>query len=84
MGAYAVRRALLIPVTVILASMLVFLLVRFIPGDIVDLIQAQMAANGGGDTIDRAAVERALGLDVPVYVQSADHPGDHPAYPDHL
>jgi len=47
MGAYAVRRALLIPVTVILASMLVFLLVRFIPGDIVDLIQAQMAANGG-------------------------------------
>ena len=71
MGAYAVRRALLIPVTVILASMLVFLLVRFIPGDIVDLIQAQMAANGGGDTIDRAAVERALGLDVPVYVQYA-------------
>ena len=47
MGAYAVRRALLIPVTVILASMLVFLLVRFIPGDIVDFIQAQMAANGG-------------------------------------
>jgi peptide/nickel transport system permease protein len=69
MGAYAIRRLLWIPVTVILTTMIVFLLVRFIPGDIVDLIQAQMAANGGGDTIDRAAVEKALGLDKPVYAQ---------------
>jgi peptide/nickel transport system permease protein len=47
----------------------VFLLVRFIPGDIVDTIQAQMAANGGAETVDRNAIEHALGLDVPVYVQ---------------
>jgi len=68
MGAYAIRRLLWIPVTVILATIVVFLLVRFIPGDIIDTIQAQMEANGGG-TIDRPAIERALGLDVPVYVQ---------------
>jgi len=68
MGAYAIRRLLWIPVTVILATIVVFLLVRFIPGNIIDTIQAQMEAYGGG-TIDRPAIERALGLDVPVYVQ---------------
>src|SRR5208283_2476938 len=70
MGAYAIRRLLWIPVTVILTTMIVFLLVRFIPGNIVDIIEAQMAANGGG-TIDRAAIMHLLGLDVPVYVQYA-------------
>jgi peptide/nickel transport system permease protein len=69
MGAYAVRRLLWIPVTVILATIVVFLLVRFIPGDIVDTIQAQMQDQGGTGVIDRAAIEHALGLDVPVYVQ---------------
>ena len=69
MGAYAIRRLLWIPVTVILATIVVFLLVRFIPGDIVDTIQAQMQDQGGTGVIDRAAIEHALGLDVPVYVQ---------------
>ena len=68
MGAYAIRRLLWIPVTVILTTMIVFLLVRFIPGTIVDIIESQMAANGGG-TIDRAAILKLLGLNVPVYVQ---------------
>ena len=44
MGAYAIRRLLWIPVTVILTTMIVFLLVRFIPGNVVDIIEAQMAA----------------------------------------
>ena len=69
MGAYVIRRLLWIPVTIILTTVVVFLLVRFIPGDIVDTIQAQMAANGGAETVDRNAIEHALGLDVPVYVQ---------------
>ena len=69
MGAYAIRRLLWIPVTVILATIVVFLLVRFIPGDIVDTIQAQMQDQGGTGEIDRAAIEHALGLDVPVYTQ---------------
>ena len=69
MGAYAIRRLLWIPVTVILATIVVFLLVRFIPGDIVDTIQAQMQDQGGTGVIDRAAIEHALGLDVPVYTQ---------------
>jgi peptide/nickel transport system permease protein len=69
MGAYAIRRLLWIPVTIILVSMLVFLLVRFVPGTVIDLIEAEMLASSGGATIDRAAIEHALGLDVPVYVQ---------------
>ena len=70
MGAYALRRLLWVPVTVILTSMIVFLLVRFIPGNVIDVIQAQMAAQNGG-TIDRAAIIKLLGLNVPVYVQYA-------------
>jgi peptide/nickel transport system permease protein len=69
MGAYAIRRLLWIPVTVILTTIVVFLLVRFIPGDTIDMIQAQMEASGGAGAIDRAAIKHALGLDVPVYVQ---------------
>jgi peptide/nickel transport system permease protein len=69
MGAYAMRRLLWIPVTLLLTTIVVFLLVRFIPGDIVDTIQAQMVDNGGAGAIDRPAIEHALGLDVPVYTQ---------------
>ena len=43
MGAYTIRRLLWIPVTVILVSMIVFLTVRFIPGNIVDIMESQMA-----------------------------------------
>jgi peptide/nickel transport system permease protein len=76
MGAYVIRRLLWIPVTVILVSMVVFLLVRFIPGSVIDLIEAEMLSSSGGATIDRAAIEKALGLDVPVYVQYARWTGD--------
>ena len=57
---------LIIP-TLFILTVLVFLSVRFIPGDIVDLIQANMAGMNTG--VDREAIERRLGLDVPVWVQ---------------
>jgi len=68
MGAYASRRLLWAAVTIILTSMVVFLLLRFIPGNVLDIIQENLAANGGGP-IDRAAISKLLGLNVPVYVQ---------------
>ena len=71
MGSYAIRRLIWIPVTVILVSMLVFLMVRFIPGTVVDLIIAQMQPTAGNTVIDRHAIEVTLGLDKPVYVQYA-------------
>ena len=39
------------------------------PGDIVDAMVAQIERSQPGGTIDREALERMLGLDVPVYVQ---------------
>jgi peptide/nickel transport system permease protein len=49
--------------------MIVFLLVRFIPGNVVDLIIAEIQPSAGTAVIDRKAIEHELGLDVPVYVQ---------------
>jgi peptide/nickel transport system permease protein len=59
---------LLIIPTLFLLSILVFLSVRFIPGDIVDIMVAKMHGWGGGYT-NREQLERVLGLDVPVHVQ---------------
>ena len=70
MRAYIVRRLLLIIPTLFLLTIIVFLAVRFIPGDIVDTMVAEMEAwNAMGAAIDREALERMLGLDVPVHVQ---------------
>ncbi len=68
MQAYIIRRLLLIIPTVILITIIVFLLVRFIPGDIIDIMEGEMAdVQVGG--IDRAALEKALGLDAPIHIQ---------------
>ena len=69
MRAYIIRRLLLIIPTLFILTMLVFLSVRFIPGDIVDEMVARATAYSGLVEIDREAVERMLGLDVPVHVQ---------------
>ncbi len=67
MRAYIIRRLLLILPTLFLLTILVFLSVRFIPGDVIDAMMGkpEFAVN----KVDRAALERMLGLDVPVYVQ---------------
>ena len=67
MRAYIIRRLLLIIPTLFILTILVFLSVRFIPGDVIDAMMDWMIMHGGG--IDREALEHALGLDVPVYVQ---------------
>ena len=57
---------LIIP-TLFLLTILVFLSVRFIPGDVIDAMMAEMETEHSN--IDREALEHMLGLDVPVYVQ---------------
>ena len=54
--------------TLFIVTILVFLSVRFIPGDIIDIMMGDLAYMGIG-SIDREALERRLGLDVPGYVQ---------------
>ena len=48
MRAYIIRRLLLIIPTLFILSILVFLSVRFIPGDIVDTMVARMKLEGAG------------------------------------
>ena len=68
MRAYVTRRLLLLLPTLFVLSVLVFLSVRFIPGDVIDVMLGRMEWQAAGG-IDRAALERRLGLDVPVWVQ---------------
>ena len=73
MRAHIIRRLLLIIPTLFILSVLVFLSVRFIPGDVIDAMQGRLAGLG---RVDRAALERMLGLDQPVYVQYGRWLGD--------
>ncbi len=67
MRAYIIRRLLLLIPTLFLASLILFFVIRLIPGDIVGIIAGQMSQFGG--TVDRAAIAHTLGLDVPIFVQ---------------
>ena len=75
MRAYLIRRLLLIFPTLFLLSILVFLSVHFIPGDVMDVIEGRMEMYTPGK-IDREVLARRLGLDVPVYVQYGRWLGD--------
>ncbi|MBN2077283.1 MAG: ABC transporter permease [Dehalococcoidales bacterium] len=69
MIAYITRRSLLIVPTLIMITIIVFLLVRFIPGSVIDVIESEMAQMSGTGVIDREAVMHELGLDVPIHIQ---------------
>jgi peptide/nickel transport system permease protein len=66
MRAYLIRRLLLIIPTLFILTIIVFLAVRFIPGDAVDVMLASME---GSELAPRETLERMLGLDVPAHVQ---------------
>ena len=69
MTTYVIRRLLLIIPTLLILTILVFFLVRFLPGNVIDLLEADMEYRDM--EIDREALMRMLGLDVPFYVQYA-------------
>ena len=69
MRTYLIRRLLLLIPTLFILTIIVFLSVRFIPGDVIDAIAAQYEEMGFFDEADRELLERMLGLDVPVHVQ---------------
>ena len=74
MRAYIIRRVLLTIPTMLILTILVFLSVRFIPGDIVDFFAD--TSFGQGKVVDEEALRRMLGLDVPVHVQYGRWMGD--------
>ncbi len=65
MRAYIIRRLLLVIPTVFIVSLIVFFMIRLIPGDIIDALVAELGLRG----MDRAAVMAAMGLDVSIPVQ---------------
>jgi peptide/nickel transport system permease protein len=64
--AYIVRRLALMLVTLIGISIIIFVLLRVVPGNIVDIL---FDAAGFVDPADKANLEKELGLNAPIYVQ---------------
>ena len=67
MRAYIIRRVLLVVPTLFILSTIVFLTVRFIPGDVIDALVSN--SDYLALDIDREALEEQLGLNVPMPVQ---------------
>lgn len=68
MGGYLVRRLLALVPTLFIASILVFSVVRLVPGDVLDLMLSENDFSSTGNN-SREQLEQALGLDKPIYVQ---------------
>lgn len=68
MTSYIIRRILWLIPTLFFVTVINFLLVRWVPGSAVDVIEATLS-QGGTVNIDRQAIIHMLGLDVPVHIQ---------------
>ena len=69
MRAYLIRRLLLVIPSVFLISAIIFLLMRLVPGDIIDGIMARMEESGEVSEIDETILQRQFGLEAPLIVQ---------------
>ena len=67
MRTYIIRRLLLIIPTVFLVSIIIFFLIRLLPGDII----SAMMAEPGYEGLDETVIRLELGLDKPLIVQYA-------------
>lgn len=67
MGKYFLRRLLLLIPTVFIVCVIVFALMRMVPGSAVDIVVYRM--NSAGVAVDEAAVEQMLGMDKPAVQQ---------------
>lgn len=66
MGAYIVRRLLLMVLTLFGMSILIFVMLRLVPGDIADIL---VDAAGIADSKEKAKIAAELGLDRPIVEQ---------------
>lgn len=65
---YLIRRLLALIPTLLFASMIVFCVVRLVPGDVIDLMLSENDFSST-DLETRSQIEEALGLDKPIYIQ---------------
>jgi len=66
MRAYIIKRLLLVIPTVFLASLIIFFMIRLLPGSIIDMIVSEAYFI---TPTQRLAIEHELGLDVPAHIQ---------------
>ena len=69
MRAYIIRRLVLVLPTLLILSTIVFLTVRFIPGDAIDAMVS--SSDYLALDLDRETLMKQLGLDVPMHIQYA-------------
>ena len=69
MRTYIIRRILLVVPTLFLVTIIVFAVVRMIPGDVINSIMSDMAHSADLGSDVRELIRRKLGLDLPVHVQ---------------
>ena len=70
MQTYIIRRLLLTIPTLWIVTLIVFFVLRFIPGDAVDIIVSQnLGGTRSGKEDIKTALRRQLGLDLPVHEQ---------------
>jgi peptide/nickel transport system permease protein len=67
MRAFLIKRLLALIPTILFATLIVFIVIRLIPGDVIDQMVSQHDI--GSQEVSRKTLEKALGLDVPIYVQ---------------
>lgn len=73
MRTYIIRRLVLIIPTLLVATMTVFAVIRFIPGSVIEMMVDEREA-ATGQTLDD--IKRNLGLDVPIHIQYVRWLGD--------
>ncbi len=68
MRAYIIRRLLLFIPTLLIVTLIVFSAVRFIPGNVIEMMAAQ---SGEAENLEATiqTIKHNLGLDVPIYIQ---------------
>ena len=63
---YLIQRFLLMFLTLLGMSIIIFVLLRLVPGNIVDIM---FDSAGFVDPAEKATIEKELGLDLPIYEQ---------------
>jgi peptide/nickel transport system permease protein len=66
MGTYVIRRVLALVPTIIFASLIVFVTVHLVPGDVIDMMLSESL---GAGELSREQLVKALGLDRPLWQQ---------------
>ncbi len=66
MLSYTIRRLLLILPTLLLVTIIVFTVIRLVPGDVIELMASEQEFISGKGA---EAIRHALGLDAPIFVQ---------------